>query len=475
MNRYMSLIFLYKKSGNKKIYIAYLIIPICFLTVFLTGIGPLSEATSFMLVERGFGGIPDVIAFIAVILLAYYFIISAVNDKKAVKAAHSTTGYTIRRMGISPLSSYFTMYAYSFAIVLILWAVAILSICVISKAALALMGAEDISTRIALGLLRTKIGTALIPYANPVILVFDVIAALAIAGECARSCYLGWHNGSASAGVIFIAVLMFIAWSFDLSTGYVLLIIIVTGAYATFSVLDVVFREKRPKGDPFRVNKYSGIIDMDSVDFEEDVFLEVNSGTDAYGEWSVETSILNKYGRIGSTEKKKGVRRLSLWSGRRRYMPIGSNMEKANYFFGLCICVGIGEHVLFLARYIMHIREISINIKGVTLDPELMMPYFSELQNHTLYGYLAAILLVLFVQAYWNYAYYNKETKSVYVMKRLPDRKEYSRTIWTAPKIEALIILIVMLINIVLDLGIYAFATPDVALKTDYLSHILPF
>ena len=37
------------------------------------------------------------------------------------------------------------------------------------------------------------------------------------------------------------------------------------------------------------------------------------------------------------------------------------------------------------------------------------------------------------------------------------------------------IILIIMLANIFLDFGIYAFATPDVALKADYLSHLLPF
>lgn len=475
MSKYMSLFFLYEKSGKKKTLIAFFIIPICFLAVFLARVGDPSKAASLMLMERGFGGMWDVIAFVLANLLAYYFVVNALNGKKALKAAHSTTGYTIRRMSISPIESYLTMLVYSLAIVLILWATAIVSICVIGKAALSLSGAAGINTKIALGLMRTRIGAALIPFANPIVLVFDVIAIIALAGECARSCYLGWHNGSPSVGVVLIAVLMFIAWSFELSAGYLLLVVIIAGSYAAFSILDVIFREKRPKGDPFRVNKYSGIIDMDSVDFEEDVFMQVNSGADAYEAWSPETSILNKYGRIDSNEKKKGMHKIGIWSRRQRFMPIGSNMEKANFLFGLCVCIGLGEHILFLTRYIMHMREITVNIKGVTIDPDFMMPYFWELQNHTLYGYFAAILLVLFVQAYWNYAYYNKETKSMYVMKRLPDRKEYSRTIWTAPKIEAFIILIIMLANIFLDFGIYAFATPDVALKADYLSHLLPF
>jgi preprotein translocase subunit Sss1 len=82
---------------------------------------------------------------------------------------------------------------------------------------------------------------------------------------------------------------------------------------------------------------------------------------------------------------------------------------------------------------------------------------------------------VILVQSFWNYSYYNKETKSVYVMKRLPDRKEYSRTIWVAPVMEAVIIALIMTGNILVDLGIYAFFTPDIALPADYLSHILPF
>ena len=81
---------------------------------------------------------------------------------------------------------------------------------------------------------------------------------------------------------------------------------------------------------------------------------------------------------------------------------------------------------------------------------------------------------MFFVQAYWNYAYYNKETKSVYVMRRLPDRKEYRRTIWVAPLMEALIIVLIMTGSVLLDLGIYVFFTPDIALPSDYLSHILP-
>ena len=472
MSKYLSLVFLYNRAGSKKILLIASIIPLCFIAIFLVRIGNPAEASSYMLMERAFGGVWGVLVLIAVYLLGYAAVVNAINGKKALKASHSTTGYTIRRMNISPTSSYFVMFAYYLAIIFIFWGLAVASLYFIGKAGLTMTGAEGIQTKIALGLLRTKVGAALIPMAHPIIIVFDIVVVLAMAGECARSCYLGWHNGSPSAGILLIAVMMFVAWSFDLSTGFTLLVILITVFYAIFSVGDVISREKRPKGDPFRVNKYSGIIDMDSMDFDDDVFLAVNSAADAYEAWSPETSVLNQYGRIESKSQKG---RFGIWNRRRRFMPIGSNIEKANFFFGLCICVGIGEHLLFFAKYVMQMRIISRSIKGVTIDSGAVMPYFWDMENHTFYGYIAAILLVIFVQAYWNYAYYNKETKSVYVMRRLPDRKEYSRTIWVAPLMEALIIVLIMVGNILVDLGVYAFFTPDIALHSDYLSHLLPF
>ena len=156
-------------------------------------------------------------------------------------------------------------------------------------------------------------------------------------------------------------------------------------------------------------------------------------------------------------------------------MPLGINLEKANVLLGVCIFIGIAEHLLFFGRYLMQMNEISSSIKGITIDSGLKMPYFWDLQAHSYYGYIVAVLLVLFIQAYWNYAYYNKETKSVYVMKRLPDRKEYQRTIWTAPVIEALCIAMIMVFHTAVDLCLYAVATPEIALHSDYLAHILPF
>lgn len=475
MNKYLSLIFLYNRASYKKILLIVGAIPLSFLAIFSLRIGNPYETNSYMLMERAFGGVWAVLILIAVNVAGLVAVVNSLNGKKALKASHSTTGYTMRRLRISPVSSYLTIFIYYLAMILIFWGVAIASLYTIGKIGLTMAGASGVNTRLALGLLRTKIGSALIPIAHPAVIVFNIVCALALAGECARSCYLSWHNGRQSAGVVLVIVPMFIIWAFAPENSYILVATLIIVIYAAFSFGDVISREKRPKGDPFMVNKYIGIVDLDSTEFDDSVHLEVNSSVGTYDSSSPETSLLHRYGRAVENGEKKGFKRINLGWLRRRFMPLGINMERANFFFGLCIFIGFAEHLFFYGKYLMQLNVISSSIKGITIDSGVKMPHFWDLQEHAYYGYIAAILLVLFLQTYWNYEYYNKETKSVYVMKRLPDRKEYPRTIWVAPVIEAFFIAMIMVANTVIDLCLYAVATPEIALHSDYLLHILPF
>lgn len=475
MEKYLSLIFLYNRASYKKILLIVGIIPLGFLTIFLLKIGNPFEADSYMLMERAFGGIWAVLLFVAVNIIGLVSVANSLNGKKAVKGTLSTTGYTMRRLCISPVSAFITIFFYYLAIIIILWGAAAASLYIIGKVGLAISGATAIDTKLALGLLRTEIGHALIPTAHLPVMALNIASVLALAGECARSCYLSWHNGTPSAGVVLIAVPMFLVWFFSPDNSYILVAVLIVFTYAVLSFGDVIFREKRPKGDPFKVNKHDGIVDMDSTEFDDDVHFKSNSLVDAFASSSPEKSIQQLYGRDEENGRKKGFKVLNPFRLRRRFLPLGINLEKTNFLWGAGIVIGIAEHLLFFGRYLLRLNAIEDSIQGITIDASMKMPYFWELQAHTYYGYFLGILLVLIVQIYWNYAYYNKETKSVYVMKRLPDRKEYLRTIWVAPVIQAFSIIVIMAVHTVIDLCLYIFVTPEVALYPDYLSHILPF
>lgn len=448
MNKYLSLVFLYSRASYKKLLLIIGAIPITLTVLLLFRVGNPISAEPFMLMENAFGGIFGVILLIAIILGSLVAVVNSLNSKKELMMTHATVGYTMRRLRISPIKAYLTIAVYYLAIIIIFWAVTIVSMMLISKICLILstnatagagitVASVAINTQLALGLLRTEIGHALIPFSHPLVIAFNITAILALATECARSCYLSWHNGRQSASIAIIVIPMAIVWTCNLEGIYLLACITVVFFYMVICIGDILSREYRPKGDPFMVNKYIGIMDMDSTEFDDNVFLESNS--------------------LVEDEDKK-----TWWLG--KFLPVGINMEKVNTLLGVLTFTGIAEHLIFYGKYMMTLKAIESSIKGVTIDSGIKMTPFWELQQHTYYGYIFAIIAVVLIQAYWNYSYYNKETKSVYVMKRLPNRREYTKSIWLGPVIEAVIIAVVMIVHTLIDYCWYILATPDIAL-----------
>ncbi|MGN1142957.1 MAG: hypothetical protein ACI4SU_00205, partial [Anaerovoracaceae bacterium] len=167
MNKYLSLIFLYSRAGYKKILLLAGVIPLCFLLIFLLKIGNPYAASPYLLMERAFEGVWAVLLFLGVMLLGMFLAANSLNNKKDMKATHSTTGYTLRRLGLSPLSVCFTVFLYYCSILLLFWGVAIASLYALGKVGLMLSGAVCLDTKLALGILRAEIGHALLPVAHP--------------------------------------------------------------------------------------------------------------------------------------------------------------------------------------------------------------------------------------------------------------------------------------------------------------------
>lgn len=474
LNKYLSLIFLYSRAGYKKALLAIGMIPLGFLMIFIIRVGNPAKTDPYLLIERAFCGIWPVLLLLGAILLGGMVSVNSLNGRKAIIATHTTTGYTIRRLGLSPSKSYLMMFIYHLIMILFFLSTAIASIYVIGKIGLTMADASAVDTKLALGFLRTEIGHGLIPLADPQVILFNVIAVLALAGEYARGCYFSWHNRNTMVGALIASAAMFYIWVYDSNAGFQFLIILALTVYTILRCGDVLYREKFRKGDFFKVNKYAGITDLDSEEFDDAVYLEVNRYT-ADDDSDELSSMLSRYARDENTGRLKGLKKWNpIWI-RRRFMPLGSSLEKANTLFSAALLLGVSEHILFYGRWKMQYDTIKESMRGVTIDSELMMPYFWDLQEYAYVGYIIAIFAVILLQVYWNYAYYNKETKSVYVMKRLPDQKEYARTIWIAPVIQGIAVAVIMVLHTVIDLCCYIIATPEQALHSDYLSHIFPF
>lgn len=95
-----------------------------------------------------------------------------------------------------------------------------------------------------------------------------------------------------------------------------------------------------------------------------------------------------------------------------------------------------------------------------------MMTDFIDLVEYAFLGFFLAILLALAFGLY-HYAYHYQGSKSIYLMRRLPNRFELHRRCWSVPLAAALIITAVMVLIFFLYFAFYFFITPEGCLAPD--------
>lgn len=92
-----------------------------------------------------------------------------------------------------------------------------------------------------------------------------------------------------------------------------------------------------------------------------------------------------------------------------------------------------------------------------------LMPDYAELLGHALTGF-AVLALVMAAFAVYNYAYHRQGSKSIYLMRRLPNGWELHRRCLAIPAVTVLICLLAAFILLCLYYLIYLLVTPDVCL-----------
>ena len=144
-----------------------------------------------------------------------------------------------------------------------------------------------------------------------------------------------------------------------------------------------------------------------------------------------------------------------------RYAPLGINVrsEWQGYVAGLAVAVVYS--MIYLLRY-FNAREnlYEWTLKGRELIEGAVMPDFAELMEGTLLVFLAIALTMMGLVIY-HYIYHRLDTKSYYVMRRLPSRWELHLRCLTLPMIGLLICGAAALIMIIIYYWIYMGCTPE--------------
>lgn len=147
-----------------------------------------------------------------------------------------------------------------------------------------------------------------------------------------------------------------------------------------------------------------------------------------------------------------------------QYVPLGIDGKRSRNYLLLALTAGAAASLRFLSRY--HNAKKNLyewtGRKWVLID-DAVMPYFSQLLHGSFWG-LTAVAACMPVIVLLFYLYHYQGSRSIYTMRRLPNRRELWRRCLTLPVLTIFACLVLAAVLTALYLGIYLWATPDICL-----------
>ena len=156
-----------------------------------------------------------------------------------------------------------------------------------------------------------------------------------------------------------------------------------------------------------------------------------------------------------------------------KYAPPGYDysIDKKFYFIGLSIATmySFSYSIRFTNEKNDLYRYYNFNIKE--LIPGAVMPDFVDILGNALWGYfiLAACLLTLIAL---RYASYYQHSKSIYLMKRLPNKLDIHRRCLVVPILAAVSCFAIAFLVLLLYFGHYMIFTPNECLTPNQWAKI---
>lgn len=143
-----------------------------------------------------------------------------------------------------------------------------------------------------------------------------------------------------------------------------------------------------------------------------------------------------------------------------RYAPVGMKLHMEKTIWGLCLIASWIYSGLFLVRFADACGELYEynGVKQVLMEGA-RMERFGTLLGNGLNGFaITAMVMMLF--SIYHYLYHFQDSKSIYLMRRLPNRWELSRRCLTLPVAAAVLSLAAAVLLLGFYFGIYLVFTP---------------
>ena len=143
-----------------------------------------------------------------------------------------------------------------------------------------------------------------------------------------------------------------------------------------------------------------------------------------------------------------------------RYAPVGMKLHMEKAVWGLCLGASLVYSGCFLIRFADACEELY-EYRGVDriLIEGAKVERFGVLLGNGLWGFaITAMVMMLF--SIYHYLYHFQDSKSIYLMRRLPNRWELPRRCLTLPVAAAVLSLAAAVVLLGFYFGIYLVFTP---------------
>lgn len=145
----------------------------------------------------------------------------------------------------------------------------------------------------------------------------------------------------------------------------------------------------------------------------------------------------------------------------RKYAPLGIDLSKEMTIFALAMIAAFIYSLIYIGRYLTNRNQLYeiVGTKKVLIDGA-KMPSFDILFDGSLLGFVLVGIVMVGLVVY-HYYYHRMDSKSIYLMKRLPNKWELHKRCLSLPIVGIVISIITMVLLWAVYFGIYMLFTPQ--------------
>ena len=149
------------------------------------------------------------------------------------------------------------------------------------------------------------------------------------------------------------------------------------------------------------------------------------------------------------------------------YSPPGMSLWRERAAFWSLLAVAVWYSLRFFATFQWHLQNVQDRLETYEawgVDMRVNMTDLSDLleRKFTLFGVVILFCLIAIAS---RYRYYHQDSKSIYLMRRLPDRAEWHRSCLVQPLLRIALVLVVMTVLLLIFYAVYMNRVPEECLQ----------